>query len=80
MRGRTAYIFAKVEMEPALLPLGVIFGSMIEECLRLALLVSRSDPMVFVVRPISSLRRKREGVFVEYRRLLNKANGWSFLM
>ena len=34
--------------------LGFIIGPMMEEYLRRALLLSRSDPMVFLTRPISA--------------------------
>jgi putative tricarboxylic transport membrane protein len=34
--------------------LGFIIGPMMEEYLRRALLLSRSDPMVFIQRPISA--------------------------
>ncbi|HYD63652.1 MAG TPA: tripartite tricarboxylate transporter permease, partial [Noviherbaspirillum sp.] len=40
--------------EPAPMLLGFIIGPMMEEYLRRALLLSRSDPMVFLQRPISA--------------------------
>ncbi|HYD60750.1 MAG TPA: tripartite tricarboxylate transporter permease, partial [Noviherbaspirillum sp.] len=48
------YICSKLEMEPAPMLLGFIIGPMMEEYLRRALLLSRSDPMVFLQRPISA--------------------------
>jgi putative tricarboxylic transport membrane protein len=52
--GLFGYICAKLEMEPAPMLLGFIIGPMMEEYLRRALLLSRSDPMVFLQRPISA--------------------------
>ncbi len=52
--GLLGYICAKLEMEPAPMLLGFIIGPMMEEYLRRALLLSRSDPMVFLQRPISA--------------------------
>lgn len=52
--GLFGYICAKLECEPAPMLLGFIIGPMMEEYLRRALLLSRSDPMVFVQRPISA--------------------------
>jgi len=52
--GLFGYICAKLEMEPAPMLLGFIIGPMMEEYLRRALLLSRSDPMVFLERPISA--------------------------
>lgn len=52
--GLFGYICAKLEAEPAPLMLGFILGPMMEEYLRRALLLSRSDPMVFLNRPISA--------------------------
>jgi putative tricarboxylic transport membrane protein len=52
--GLFGYICAKLGMEPAPMLLGFIIGPMMEEYLRRALLLSRSDPMVFVERPISA--------------------------
>jgi putative tricarboxylic transport membrane protein len=52
--GLFGYICAKIECEPAPMLLGFILGPMMEEYLRRALLLSRSDPMVFVERPISA--------------------------
>ncbi len=51
--GLFGYICAKLECEPAPMLLGFILGPMMEEYLRRALLLSRSDPMVFIERPIS---------------------------
>ncbi len=52
--GLFGYVCAKLECEPAPLMLGFIIGPMMEEYLRRALLISRSDPMVFVSSPISA--------------------------
>jgi putative tricarboxylic transport membrane protein len=52
--GLFGYIAAKLELEPAPMLLGFIIGPMMEEYLRRALTLSRSDPMVFVERPISA--------------------------
>ncbi|MES2025942.1 MAG: tripartite tricarboxylate transporter permease [Pseudomonadota bacterium] len=52
--GLFGYICAKLEAEPAPMLLGFIIGPMMEEYLRRALLLSRSDPMVFLQRPISA--------------------------
>jgi len=52
--GLFGYICAKLEMEAAPMLLGFIIGPMMEEYLRRALLLSRSDPLVFLQRPISA--------------------------
>jgi len=52
--GVFGYICAKLDLEPAPMLLGFIIGPMMEEYLRRALLLSHSDPMVFVTRPISA--------------------------
>lgn len=52
--GLFGYICAKLDAEPAPMLLGFIIGPMMEEYLRRALLLSRSDPMVFLTRPISA--------------------------
>jgi TctA family transporter len=52
--GLLGYICAKLGAEPAPMLLGFIIGPMMEEYLRRALLLSRSDPMVFLERPISA--------------------------
>jgi putative tricarboxylic transport membrane protein len=52
--GLFGYICAKLEAEPAPMLLGFILGPMMEEYLRRALLLSRSDPLVFIQRPISA--------------------------
>ena len=52
--GVFGYICAKLQMEPAPMLLGFIIGPMMEEYLRRALLLSRSDPMVFLQRPVSA--------------------------
>jgi TctA family transporter len=48
------FLFHKFGFEPAPLILGFILGPMMEENLRRALLMSRGDWSVFVVRPISA--------------------------
>ena len=53
--GLFGYICAKLDAEPAPMLLGFIIGPMMEEYLRRALLLSHSDPMVFVQRPISAV-------------------------
>jgi putative tricarboxylic transport membrane protein len=53
--GLFGYICAKLGAEPAPMLLGFIIGPMMEEYLRRALLLSRSDPLVFVERPISAI-------------------------
>lgn len=53
--GLFGYIAAKLELEPAPMLLGFIIGPMMEEYLRRALTLSRSDPMVFLERPISAV-------------------------
>jgi TctA family transporter len=52
--GVFGYICSKVGAEPAPMLLGYIIGPMMEEYLRRSLLLSRSDPMVFLQRPISA--------------------------
>jgi putative tricarboxylic transport membrane protein len=52
--GLFGYLCAKLEAEPAPMLLGFILGPMMEEYLRRALLLSRSDPLVFIQRPISA--------------------------
>ncbi len=52
--GALGYLFAKVGCEPAPMLLGFIFGPMMEEFFRRALLISRGDFMVFIERPISA--------------------------
>jgi putative tricarboxylic transport membrane protein len=53
--GLFGYICAKLGAEPAPMLLGFIIGPMMEEYLRRALLLSRSDPLVFIERPISAI-------------------------
>jgi putative tricarboxylic transport membrane protein len=53
--GLFGYICAKLGAEPAPMLLGFIIGPMMEEYLRRAMLLSRSDPLVFVERPISAV-------------------------
>ncbi|RJG23434.1 tripartite tricarboxylate transporter permease [Massilia cavernae] len=53
--GLFGYICAKLGAEPAPMLLGYIIGPMMEEYLRRALLLSHSDPLVFVTRPISAI-------------------------
>ncbi|RJF92014.1 tripartite tricarboxylate transporter permease [Noviherbaspirillum saxi] len=52
--GLFGYVCSKLKMEAAPMLLGFIIGPMMEEYLRRALLLSRSDPMVFLQRPISA--------------------------
>src|SRR5690606_27108064 len=52
--GLLGYFSLKLNLEPAPMLLGFIIGPMMEEYLRRALLLSRSDPTVFVTRPISA--------------------------
>jgi putative tricarboxylic transport membrane protein len=52
--GLFGYVCAKFGAEPAPMLLGFIIGPMMEEYLRRALLLSKSDPMVFFERPISA--------------------------
>jgi len=52
--GLFGYICSKLGAEPAPMLLGFIIGPMMEEYLRRALLLSHSDPLVFVQRPISA--------------------------
>lgn len=52
--GLFGYLCSKLECEPAPMLLGFILGPMMEEYLRRALLLSRSDPMIFLERPISA--------------------------
>jgi putative tricarboxylic transport membrane protein len=53
--GLFGYICSKLGAEPAPMLLGFIIGPMMEEYLRRALLLSHSDPLVFVQRPISGV-------------------------
>ncbi|KRB64202.1 tripartite tricarboxylate transporter permease [Noviherbaspirillum sp. Root189] len=52
--GLAGYICAKLKMEAAPMMLAFIIGPMMEEYLRRSLLLSRSDPLVFLQRPISA--------------------------
>ncbi len=52
--GVVGYLFIKLGCEPAPLLLGFILGPMMEENLRRALLLSRGDWSVFVMRPLSA--------------------------
>jgi len=52
--GVLGYAFAKLGCEPAPLLLGYILGPMMEEYLRRALTLSRGDPSIFLLRPISA--------------------------
>ena len=47
------YACLKLDCEPAPLILGFVLGPMMEENLRRALLISRGDPTVFLVEPLS---------------------------
>ena len=53
--GVFGYVCAKLHCEPAPMLLGFIIGPMMEEYLRRALMLSDSDPLVFVQRPLSAL-------------------------
>jgi TctA family transporter len=53
--GVIGYFLLKFGCEPAPLLLGFVLGPLMEENLRRALLVSRGDPSVFVLRPISGV-------------------------
>ena len=52
--GFMGYLFKKLSVEAAPLLLGFILGPMMEENLRRALLLSRGDWSVFVIRPLSA--------------------------
>lgn len=52
--GLFGYVCAKLDAEPAPMLLGYILGPMMEEYLRRALLMSQSDPMIFLQRPLSA--------------------------
>src|SRR5687767_725102 len=52
--GIFGYFCVKLECEPAPMILGFILGPLMEENLRLAMLLSRGDPMTFVTKPISA--------------------------
>jgi TctA family transporter len=51
--GFVGFVLHKLRCEPAPLLLGFILGSLIEENLRRALLISKGSPMIFIERPIS---------------------------
>jgi TctA family transporter len=51
--GLVGYTLYRLGCEPAPLLLGFIFGPLIEENLRRALIISQGDPRVFIERPIS---------------------------
>ena len=53
--GLFGYICAKLGAEAAPMLLGFIIGPMMEEYLRRALLLSHSDPMIFIERPASGV-------------------------
>src|ERR687890_396497 len=53
--GVIGWIFVKLECEPAPLLLGFVLGPLMEENLRRAMLLSRGDPTVFVMSPISAV-------------------------
>jgi len=53
--GLFGYVCAKLNCEAAPMLLGFIIGPMMEEYLRRALILSKSDPLVFVQRPISAV-------------------------
>lgn len=51
--GFLGYVLVKLECEPAPLLLGYVIGPMLEENVRRAMLLSRGDPTVFFIHPIS---------------------------
>jgi putative tricarboxylic transport membrane protein len=51
--GLIGYVLYRLKCEPAPLLLGFILGTLIEENLRRALLISKGDPSIFFQRPIS---------------------------
>ena len=51
--GILGYFLVKLGCEPAPLLLGFVLGPLLEQHLRRALIISRGDPTVFLVRPIS---------------------------
>jgi TctA family transporter len=53
--GLFGYVCAKLDMEPAPMLLGFIIGPMMEEYLRRTMLLSNSDPTVFLHRPVSAI-------------------------
>jgi len=53
--GVFGYVCAKLHCEPAPMLLGFIIGPMMEEYLRRALMLSDSDPLVFLQRPVSAV-------------------------
>jgi hypothetical protein len=48
------YVLVHFGCEPAPLLLGFVLGPMLEEHLRRAMIIARSDPMIFLQRPISA--------------------------
>jgi TctA family transporter len=52
--GLLGYVFRKVKVEPAPLILAFVLGPLMEENLRRSLLLSRGDPTIFIIRPISA--------------------------
>ena len=53
--GLLGLMLTKLDFEPAPLLLGFILGPMLEENLRRSLLISRGDPSIFVMRPLSAI-------------------------
>jgi TctA family transporter len=51
--GIVGYFLMKLGCEPAPLLLGFVLGPLLEEHLRRAMIISRGDPSIFFVRPIS---------------------------
>jgi TctA family transporter len=51
--GLLGFVFIKLGCEPAPLLIAYILGPLMEENLRRAMLLSRGDPVVFLLRPIS---------------------------
>ena len=52
--GLLGYVFKKLGAEPAPFIMGMILGPMMEEFLRRSMQLSRGDPTIFVLRPISA--------------------------
>ena len=53
--GILGYVLVKLDCEPAPLLLGFVLGPMLEEHLRRAMIISRGDPSIFLIRPLSGI-------------------------
>ena len=53
--GIVGYVLIKLGCEPAPLLLGFVLGPLLEEHLRRAMIISRGDATIFLVRPISAV-------------------------